>query len=50
MEYQISPFGLVSIFAISGCAGITDRLRRSDRVSLVKGTPTSKAPALCPCR
>ena len=36
---QLSSFGLASIPAISGCAGITDRLRWSDRVSLVKGLP-----------
>ena len=46
-ESQLSSFGLASIPAISGCPDITDRLRRSDRVSLVKG---SKAPALRHCR
>ena len=40
IESQLSSFGLARIPAtISGCAGITDRLRRSDRVSLVKGIP-----------
>ena len=39
IESQLSSFGLASIPAISGCAGITDRLRRPDRVSLVKGIP-----------
>ena len=38
-ESQLSSFGLASISAKSGCAGITDRLRRSHRVPLVKGIP-----------
>ena len=38
-ELQLFWFDLASILAISGCVGITDRLRRSDRVPLVKGIP-----------
>lgn len=34
----LSPFGLVSIPALSSCAGITDRLRRSDLIPLIKRT------------
>ena len=30
-ESQLSPFDVASTPAISGCAGITDRFRRSDR-------------------
>ena len=38
-EYQLSSFGVASILAISGCTVITDSLKRSDRLPLVKGTP-----------